>query len=101
MHGLPVAQEIVNTVIRSIKERQGKVRRIQVEMGPDSTIDAQELELCFEIASQGTPIEGSTLNVSLAPGNVTCLDCGKTELRTVVERIPTCQACLGTNLRIE
>ncbi len=101
MHGLPVATEIVETVISSVGEKQSKVKEIDVEMGPDSTIDAEELELCFNVASEGTEIEGSKINITLKPGQVECLDCGKKEQKTHLDRIPVCSSCYSTNLKIE
>lgn len=101
MHGLPVATEIVETVIRSIGEKPVKVKEIDVEMGPDSTIDAEEMKLCFKIASEGTVIEGSNINITLKPGLVECLDCGHKESKTHIDRIPVCAACYSINIKVD
>lgn len=101
MHGLPVAKEIVETVISSIGEKPGKVTEIEVEMGPDSTIDSEELEFCIQMVSESTVVEGSKINITLKPGLVECLECGKKERKTKLDRIPTCSSCYSTNIKVE
>ncbi len=101
MHGLPLAKEIVEHVISSVGETPGKVITIEVEMGPDATIDTEELELCFNVASEGTKIEKSDISITLKPGLVECLDCGKKEEKTRLDRIPVCSGCFSTNLKVE
>ncbi len=101
MHGLPAAKEIVEYAIKSNKEKHGKVLEIEVEMGPDATIDAEELELCFNIASQGTEIEGCKIKINQEAGIVECLDCGKKEEKIQLDRIPACTSCFSTNIKVE
>lgn len=101
MHGFPLAKEIVEQVIHSTKDKKGKVTEIEVEMGPDSTIDAEELELCYNIASEETAIKGSKINIILKHGQIECIDCGHKEKKKRVDRIPTCSKCYSTNIKIE
>ncbi len=101
MHGLPVAEEIVETVIRSIGEKPLRVKEIEIEMGPDSTIGSEELEFCLQMASESTVVEGSKINITLKPGLVECLECGKKEQKTQLDRIPTCSSCYSTNIKVE
>lgn len=101
MHGLPAAKEIVEKTIAELGNRGGKVKTIEIEMGPNSKISPEELELCFKIASEGTQIEGSEIKVTLKPGVVKCRDCDYTEKKTSLGHFPVCPNCLGTNLRID
>ncbi len=101
MHGLPAAQEIVESVINSAQGRSAKVNSVEVEMGPDSTIDPGELELCFEMASKGTMLEGARIKINLIPGNVECLECGLVEQKKRIDRLPTCSSCYSTALKIK
>jgi hydrogenase nickel incorporation protein HypA/HybF len=100
MHGLPAAVEIVEAVTQTLGEKPDKVREIKIEMGPNSSIDAEELKLCYEIASRGTLVEGSKLDISLRPGLIECLECGFKEEKNRVDRLPTCSSCASTRIRI-
>ncbi len=100
MHGMPAAKEIVEAA-QGAAEKEGRtVKSIEVEMGPDAAIDSEELELCFDVASQDTALEGTELKIILKPGLVECLDCGKSEEKTRVDHLPSCPACYSTNLKI-
>ncbi|GBE56839.1 hydrogenase nickel incorporation protein [archaeon BMS3Bbin16] len=100
MHGMPAAKEIVEAA-QGAAEKEGRtVKSIEVEMGPDSRLDAEELKLCFDVASQDTALEDTKLKITLKPGLVECLDCGKSEEKTMVDRIPICPACYSPNLKI-
>lgn len=101
MHGLPAAREIVDAVLRLTEGKTGRVSAVNVDLGPDSTIDSEELELCFEVASKDTVLEGSKINIRLVPGEVKCLDCGKVERQVRVNRLPSCSSCLSINLKID
>ncbi len=100
MHGLRAAEEIVESVLTSIQGKPGRVKSVYVEVGPDSTIDAQELELCFEVASRGTAIEGTRIDIRLKPGTVECLDCGYIEETIYLGHLPHCSSCSGVNIQV-
>jgi|GEM_PF-5586370 len=100
MHGMPAANEIVESVLASASKEKRPIKSIVVEMGPDATISAEELELCYGVASQDTALEKVELKITVKPGMVKCLDCGKSEEKTSVDHLPSCPACYSTNLKI-
>lgn len=74
MHELGLAQEIVSIVT----ERSGgrSVRRIVLEVGRLSAVLPDALRFCFDLATEGTPAAGASLEIVEVDGLARCRACG-------------------------
>ncbi len=53
-----------------------KVTRVTVEIGCLCGVMADAVRFCYDVCTQGTPLEGSRLDIVALPGRARCLDCG-------------------------
>ncbi len=74
MHELGITQNIVAIVSEHAKGQ--KVSRVLLEIGKLSAIMPDAIQFCFDICSQGTVLEGSTLEILEIPGLAKCRHCG-------------------------
>jgi hydrogenase nickel incorporation protein HypA/HybF len=77
MHELGIASEIV--ALAAERSAGAQVARVVLEVGVLSAVLPDALRFCFELASQGTELEGAELEVIELAGRARCLACG-TEL---------------------
>src|SRR5689334_7256311 len=85
MHELGIVQEVVDIVA----ERSGSVpvRRLVLEIGKLSTVLPDAVRFCFDVATEGTPLAGATLEIVEVPGKARCRACdGTVELERPVGR---------------
>jgi hydrogenase nickel incorporation protein HypA/HybF len=73
MHELGIAQEVV-AIVR--EHAPGKVTRVVLEIGKLSAILPDAIRFCFDLCSEGTVVEGATLEIIEVPGLARCRDCG-------------------------
>lgn len=66
MHELGITRNIVAIV----SERAGtsRIRRVSLEIGKRSAVLPDAIRFCFDVCSQGTPLEGATLEIREPPG---------------------------------
>jgi hydrogenase nickel incorporation protein HypA/HybF len=74
MHELSVTQNIVDIVAQAAKGR--RVTRVTVEIGKLSGVMADAVAFCFDIAAQGTALEGASLEIHEIDGLARCEACG-------------------------
>lgn len=74
MHELGITQNIVAIV--NEYAQGAKVQRIVVEIGKLSAIMPEAINFCFDICTQGTFLEGATLEIMEIPGLARCRQCG-------------------------
>jgi hydrogenase nickel incorporation protein HypA/HybF len=74
MHELAITESIVAAVRDRLPDIP--IRRIRVEVGQLSGVVADALRFSFELAAQGTTLEGAELDIISSPGLATCRDCG-------------------------
>ncbi|MEH2448765.1 MAG: hydrogenase maturation nickel metallochaperone HypA [Nostoc sp.] len=74
MHELGITQNIVAIVTEHAKGT--KVQRVLLEIGKLSAIMPDAIRFCFDICTQGTVLEGATLEVLEIPGLGRCRQCG-------------------------
>jgi hydrogenase nickel incorporation protein HypA/HybF len=74
MHELAITQSVVDLV----RDRTGGRRVLVVRLcvGALSGFVPASMELCFEIATTGTPLEGARLDFVEPPGRIACRACG-------------------------
>ncbi|MCW5312648.1 hydrogenase maturation nickel metallochaperone HypA [Nostoc sp. KVJ3] len=74
MHELGITQNIVAIVTENAKG--AKVQRVLLEIGKLSAIMPDAIRFCFDICTQGTLLEGATLEILEIPGLAKCRQCG-------------------------
>jgi hydrogenase nickel incorporation protein HypA/HybF len=74
MHELGITQNIVAIVTEHAKG--AKVQRVSLEIGKLSAIMPDAIRFCFDICTQGTILEGATLEILEIPGLGRCRQCG-------------------------
>jgi hydrogenase nickel incorporation protein HypA/HybF len=93
MHELSITASIVDTVTESVAAYPGaRVLEVRLRVGALSAVIEESLQFCFEIATEGTPLEGSKLVVNILPVVVHCIRCeADVELESVQSfRCPRC-----------
>jgi len=77
VHEIGIALEIVSIATSSIPlELMGsKVTRVDLQMGKFSAVLPDNLRLCFEAASMGTPLEDAELFIEEIPIEAKCDNC--------------------------
>ncbi|MDZ8026549.1 MAG: hydrogenase maturation nickel metallochaperone HypA [Nostoc sp. DedQUE11] len=74
MHELGITQNIVAIVAEHAKG--AKVQRVSLEIGKLSAIMPDAIRFCFDICTQGTVLQGATLEILEIPGLARCQQCG-------------------------
>jgi hydrogenase nickel incorporation protein HypA/HybF len=93
MHEMGIVMEIVDVV--SAASEGAKVERIVLQIGKLSTVLPDAVRFCFDLAAEGTPLEGAELAIVEIPGQARCRACGAD---VVLERPFGRCACGGTDL---
>jgi hydrogenase nickel incorporation protein HypA/HybF len=73
MHELSITQSIVDTVIARTGERLVSV--VHVLVGRLSGVLPTAMRFCFELVSEGTPLEGAELKIDEPDGRALCRTC--------------------------
>jgi hydrogenase nickel incorporation protein HypA/HybF len=109
MHELSMMTSIVESVTESLQAYPGaRVVAVRLRVGALASVIPDSLQFCYEMASEGTPLEGSRLVVNVLPVVIHCAACKQdAELEGVQSfRCPRCgQPCgdlrQGRELEIE
>jgi hydrogenase nickel incorporation protein HypA/HybF len=74
MHELAISQSVVDAVL----ERTGSARvtELRLDVGRLSGVVPDALRFCFELVTEGTPLEGAVLRIGEPPGRASCRSCG-------------------------
>ena len=94
MHELALTQSIVETVAEHAQGR--RVRRVTLEIGRLAGVEMDSLRFCFELATEGTALEGAALDIREIEGRVLCKACGR---EFVQDALYTPCPCGGTRGR--
>lgn len=73
MHELSITRNIVAIV--SERARGRRVRALQLRIGALSGIDVPAVRACYALCVEGTPLDGSRLDVEEVPGAARCRGC--------------------------
>jgi hydrogenase nickel incorporation protein HypA/HybF len=93
MHELSIVSSVVESVTESASDYPGaKVRSVRLRVGVLQSVIQDSLEFCYGIATEGTPLAGSRLEVASVPVTIWCATCGQeAELAGVQSfRCPRC-----------
>lgn len=78
MHELSIVSSIVESVTESLARYPGaRVKEVRLRVGALAAVIEDSLQFCYGIATDGTPLAGSTLVVKTLPVVVHCARCGE------------------------
>jgi hydrogenase nickel incorporation protein HypA/HybF len=99
MHELTLAESIVNTVKKAIRDRQdAKVAVVHVKIGELTEIVPDALRFCFESLTAQTSLAGAKLEIVKVPIVGKCRKCGHEF--TVEEFLFICPECFSGDIEM-
>lgn len=93
MHEMGIAQELVRIALDALPRDMAapQVASVNLKIGKLAAVVPHSLTFCFEIITQGTPLEKAHLNIESVPVRIRCTGCGREwEPDTPVFRCPDC-----------
>ena len=91
MHELSIAHAVVRTVVDALPDPSVKVTTVRLRIGALSGVVPQALHFAYDVATAGTALEGSVLEIQNMPVVVSCPTCGHQELSGIRDfRCPRC-----------
>jgi hydrogenase nickel incorporation protein HypA/HybF len=76
MHELSIAMSIVEMAEEEAQKRGGgQITAVYLKLGPLSGVVKEALLSAYELACEGTPLQGSSLKVEEVPVSVFCRTC--------------------------
>ena len=76
MHELAVTQSVVDAVMERTGEQ--RVLEVRLRVGRLSGVLPDALRFCFDLVTDGTPLQGAVLDIEEPPGSAACRQCGTT-----------------------
>ena len=104
MHELGITRNIVGIVSDAAKGR--RVTRVTLEIGTLAGVMPEAIAFCFDTVTQGSPIDGATLEIVQIEGRARCRACGA-EFRALTLFAPcpcgsrSCERLSGEELNIK
>jgi hydrogenase nickel incorporation protein HypA/HybF len=78
MHELSLVSSIVDAVTESLAPYPGaRVTSVRLRVGALAAVEEESLQFCYGLASENTPLAGSTLVVNIVPVGGYCSTCAK------------------------
>jgi hydrogenase nickel incorporation protein HypA/HybF len=78
MHELSITASIVDTVTETVTAYPGaRVKEVRLRVGALASVIEDSLQFCWEITTEGTPLEGAKLAVKTLPVVIHCARCGE------------------------
>ena len=74
MHELAITESVVATVAERLPG--SRVTGIRLEIGALSGVVADSVRFCFDLVTEGTSLEGATLQIDEPLGRCRCRGCG-------------------------
>ena len=88
MHELAITQSIVESVADHAGGRP--VRRVVLEVGTLAGVMTDSILFCFDLATQGTPLEGAVLEIHMVEARARCRACGAVFVQDTLLRSCDC-----------
>lgn len=96
VHELSIAQSLVSLVQQQLPPGVVRVIAVDLRLGALAGVVRGSLEFCYDIAADGTPLQGSTLRIHELPVVVYCPVCHADKtLEGVAFRCPECGTLTG------
>ena len=97
MHEMSIAQSLIDILQEEMaKHGAATLRSVRLSVGELSAIVPESLSFCFEIITQGTPLEGAKLLMDRIPLRGYCPQCEETF--DIKEFVFICPTCGSTNI---
>ncbi len=95
MHEYSICESIVSTVMKVLEDQPSslRVRRVRVVAGAFMQVVPEYLSSAYEAAVEGTPLEGSKVELEIHAARWVCPACG---CRGKVEHLPVSCSCCGS-----
>jgi hydrogenase nickel incorporation protein HypA/HybF len=92
MHEMSIAQSLINILQEEMaKHGASTLRSVRLSIGELSAIVPESLSFCFEIITEGTPLEGARLLMDKIPLKGYCPQCDRPfDIKEFVFICPTC-----------
>jgi hydrogenase nickel incorporation protein HypA/HybF len=94
MHELSIAVSMIDQIIEESESRGGlDVEVVHLKLGIFSGVDKDALLFSYELACEGTPLQGSRLSVQIVPLVIYCPICQQNRTPPSIYQIccPECQ----------
>ena len=76
MHEFSLAVGIVKSVMKAVEEHKvTKITEVNLEMGELMLVNQDQLDFCFEVASDDSIVKGAELKIHLKPAKIRCNTC--------------------------
>jgi hydrogenase nickel incorporation protein HypA/HybF len=99
MHELSLAQSILDIVLEEMAvHKVSRIETVSLKVGVLTAVVPDALSFCWKMISEGTPAEGSVLEMESIQVRARCEDCG--EVFEVADHRYACPACGGSNLEL-
>ncbi|MFN3705384.1 MAG: hydrogenase maturation nickel metallochaperone HypA [Thermoflexales bacterium] len=95
MHELSIACSLVEAAAQAAQQHGAtRVTRVHLKLGVLSGVDADALRFSYDVAAQGTLLEGSQLEIDVLPALISCHQCGASCVLPTIQdfRCPACGA---------
>ncbi|MGA4543511.1 hydrogenase maturation nickel metallochaperone HypA [Uniformispora flossi] len=100
MHEMSVALALVDHVAEAARaDGRERALAVHVQIGELAGVVADALDFAFELAREGTPLEGARLVVETVPARARCRDCAA-EFAVGAPPDLACRGCGGTNVEL-
>lgn len=99
MHELSIAMGIVEAALDEAQKRSVQVSVVHLRLGALSGVVKDALLFSYEVACQGTPLEGSRLIVEDIPVVVFCAPCGGNRVLASMQSF-VCPDCGAATMNI-
>jgi hydrogenase nickel incorporation protein HypA/HybF len=96
MHELSIALSLLDRVEEEAARQEGRVSAIYVRLGPLSGVVPEALVSAYELAREGTVLEGTQLRIEETPVTGYCSACAREQPLVGMELVcPVCGAPVG------
>jgi hydrogenase nickel incorporation protein HypA/HybF len=93
MHELSIALGIIEVVGEEmLKHGDARVSAVHLKLGALSGVDKDALLFSFDVASEGTPIQGARLDIREVPVVIFCSKCGEEREIESIQNL-VCSVC--------
>lgn len=73
MHELSITESLVSTILERV---EGRVETVTLVVGRLSGVVPDSVRFCFDVCTQGTRLDGASLEIIEVAGQVRCHSCG-------------------------
>lgn len=99
MHEIGVLIEVVKSVEKIAKENEvEKIESLVLQIGELSSMIPKYMKTLYPMATEGTILEGSNLEIEIIPANGLCKDCKK--VYNLMDNNGMCPRCGNKNFEL-